>query len=287
MATTSNDTRFENFSRVAEGAYAIVYKAWDTTEGTWVALKQFKDKLSSEIGMPATVIRELSILKFLRTHDNICTLYGLYTRKERMYVIYKLYDTDLRKYLVRYRKRLSRMHKVQAVSILRQVLAGLQHCHSHGVFHRDLKPANIFLNYDGSVVIGDFGLARMGLTDGDFTVYTVTRWYRAPEVILEQPYSFLVDVWSAGVIFSEMARLRVLFPGQSQVDQLAKILNLLGTSGKDLPIEFPGAPESEGDMEAIVPNMGDEGVDLIRRMLSFDPEERITAQAALSHPFFV
>merc|ERR1719502_982695 len=120
------------------------------------------------------------------------------------------------------------------------MLRALVYLHSAHVVHRDLKPANILVNKDCSLKICDFGLARvLSPTEDDSlsqTDYVVTRWYRAPEVVLlASEYTKSIDVWSVGCILCELMGRKPIFTGKDHLDQIKKILAILGTpSGADL-----------------------------------------------------
>ncbi|KAK2492970.1 hypothetical protein MC885_020836 [Smutsia gigantea] len=98
--------------------------------------------------------------------------------------------------------------------LLYQMLCGIKHLHSAGIIHRDLKPSNIVVKSDCTLKILDFGLARTACTNFMMTPYVVTRYYRAPEVILGMGYKENVDIWSVGCIMAEMVLHKVLFPGR-------------------------------------------------------------------------
>uniref|UniRef100_A0A9L0I8X6 cyclin-dependent kinase n=1 Tax=Equus asinus TaxID=9793 RepID=A0A9L0I8X6_EQUAS len=181
-------------------------------------------------------------------------------------------------------------------SYLFQLLQGVNFCHSHRVIHRDLKPQNLLINELGAIKLADFGLARaFGVPLRTYTHEVVTLWYRAPEILLGSKfYSTAVDVWSIGCIFAEMVTRRALFPGDSEIDQLFRIFRTLGT-----PTEatWPGVtqlPDYKGSfpkwtrkrLEEIVPNLQPEGQDLLMQLLQYDPSRRISAKAALAHPYF-
>jgi len=172
------------------------------------------------------------------------------------------------------------------------------------VLHRDLKPPNLLINREGQLKLADFGLARaFGIPVRSYTHEVVTLWYRAPDVLMgSRKYSTPVDIWSVGCIFAEMANGRPLVAGTSEQDQLDRIFRLLGTptlaeyptlaelpeyasllGGGDGPPPYP-APAN--GLASLVPTLPASGVDLLTRMLQYDPGKRITASQALEHPFF-
>ncbi len=132
--------------------------------------------------------------------------------------------------------------------------------HSANIVHRDLKPSNILVNKNCDVKICDLGLGRGGITDdeGDskeetkkkieeekLTEYVVTRWYRAPEVILSpSEYTKAVDVWSIGCIFAEILGRKAIFQGSHYLDQILKITEILG-SPSDEDLDFIEKPEAK------------------------------------------
>lgn len=119
--------------------------------------------------------------------------------------------------------------------LLYQMLCGIKHLHSAAVIHRDLKPSNIVVKSDCTLKILDFGLARATTGNNTFmmTPYVVTRYYRAPEVILGMGYTENVDIWSVGCIMGEMIRGTVLFPGTDHIDQWNKIIEQLGSPSRE------------------------------------------------------
>lgn len=112
----------------------------------------------------------------------------------------------------------------QIRQIIREIAQGVKYLHDQAVVHRDLKPQNVLMNADGRVKIADYGLARMYSLQAALTTVVVTLWYRSPELLLQCDYGFGVDVWSVGCIMAEMYRLRALFPGDTEVNQLIRIL---------------------------------------------------------------
>lgn len=104
---------------------------------------------------------------------------------------------------------------------LYQILRGLKYIHSANVIHRDLKPSNLLVNANCDLKIIDFGLARPTAENELLTEYVVTRWYRAPELLLNSSdYTAAIDVWSVGCIFMELMNRKPLFPGKDHVHQM-------------------------------------------------------------------
>ncbi|XP_010044395.2 cell division control protein 2 homolog C [Eucalyptus grandis] len=218
--------------------------------------------------------------------------------KPMLYLVFEYLDTDLKKFIDSHRKG-PNPRPVPAATVqnfLYQLLKGVAHCHSHGVLHRDLKPQNLLVDKEkGILKIADLGLGRAFTVPlKSYTHEVVTLWYRAPEVLLGSAhYSIGVDMWSVGCIFAEMVRRQALFPGDSEFQQLLHIFRLLGTPTEK---QWPGVttlrdwhvyPQWEPqNLARAVPSLGPDGVDLLSKMLKYDPAERISAKAALDHPFF-
>uniref|UniRef100_A0A183FXV6 Stress-activated protein kinase JNK n=1 Tax=Heligmosomoides polygyrus TaxID=6339 RepID=A0A183FXV6_HELPZ len=191
-----------------------------------------------------------------------------------------------------------------------QMLCAIKHLHNSGVIHRDLKPSNIVVNDKCVLKVLDFGLARKKTVDTAMRMsdYVVTRYYRAPEVILGLPYSEKVDIWSVGCIFAEMINHRVLFPGLDRVDQWSKIVNEMGTPGEDFIAKLGNSaamyvrslpPQVGKPIEEIAPDRNflkdtenvranltaDYGRDLLSKMLVINPDSRYSVEESLNHPY--
>nr|WPC85274.1 extracellular regulated protein kinase [Mytilus coruscus] len=150
-----------------------------------------------------------------------------------VYIVQCLMETDMYKLLKT--QQLSNDH---VCYFLYQILRGLKYIHSANVLHRDLKPSNLLLNTTCDLKICDFGLARVADPDHDhtgfLTEYVATRWYRAPEIMLNSKgYTKSIDVWSVGCILGEMLSNRPLFPGKHYLDQLNHILGILGSPSQE------------------------------------------------------
>lgn len=178
-----------------------------------------------------------------------------------------------------------------------QILKGLKYVHSAGVLHRDLKPSNLLVNASCDLKIGDFGLARTSTESNNFmTEYVVTRWYRAPELLLScDSYDAAIDVWSVGCILGELLARKPILPGKDYIDQLKLIIRTLGTPS-DEELEFISASKARSYIKALpwspapnlmkmFPGASPDAVDLLQRMLQFDPRKRITVEEALAHPW--
>ncbi|KAJ0106334.1 hypothetical protein Patl1_17663 [Pistacia atlantica] len=137
-----------------------------------------------------------------------------------VYIVYELMDTDLHQ-IIRSNQPLTDDH---CQYFLYQLLRGLKYVHSASVLHRDLKPSNLLLNANCDLKIGDFGLARTTSETDFMTEYVVTRWYRAPELLLNcTEYTAAIDIWSVGCILGEIMTREPLFPGKDYVHQLRLI----------------------------------------------------------------
>ncbi|MBN3322885.1 MK11 kinase, partial [Atractosteus spatula] len=159
----------------------------------------------------------------------------------------------------------------------------------------DLKPSNVAVNEDCELRILDFGLARQ--TDDEMTGYVATRWYRAPEIMLNwMHYNQTVDIWSVGCIMGELIKGKVLFPGNDYIDQLKRIMEVVGTPSPELLKKIssehaqkyiqslPYMPQQ--DLEKIFRGANPLAIDLLKRMLVLDCDGRVTAAEALAHPYF-
>jgi len=208
-----------------------------------------------------------------------------------------LMDTDLHR-VIHSKQDLSDQHYQYFIY---QLLRGLLYLHSANVVHRDLKPANLLVNKVCDLKICDFGLARgfaVHEEDSDLTDYVVTRWYRAPEVILtESEYTKSIDVWSVGCILCEMFGRTPLMMGKDHLDQIGKILKTVGSPTEDelswIPTRSAGRKLIDRFAKVPKQNLGDRfpkgnplGIDCATNMLLFDPRQRWTVEQVIAHPYF-
>jgi serine/threonine protein kinase len=170
-----------------------------------------------------------------------------------------------------------------------QMLVALKYIHSAEVIHRDLKPSNILLNADCSLKICDFGLARgLDAEETSLTEYVVTRWYRAPEIMLAcQEYSKAIDVWAVGCIYAELLGTKPLFPGDDYIHQLKLIVDVLGSPSED-DMTFIKSARARSFMQkqagkpkqawsSLFPKASAVGLDLLDKMLTFHPSKRVSS----------
>lgn len=213
----------------------------------------------------------------------------------QLYLVFEYLDQDLKKYMD-YAG--TKLQPKLVKSYLHQLLRGIAFCHSHRILHRDLKPQNLLLDRQGVLKLADFGLARaFGVPVRTYTHEVITLWYRAPEILLgSRQYSTPVDIWSCACIFVEMLTRLPLFPGDSEIDQLFRIFRALGTPSE---ASWPGVTELP-DFKASFPRWVAQpltsackelsadplALDLIEKMLVYEPAKRISARDALQHPYF-
>ncbi|KAK6588911.1 cdc2 kinase [Cryptosporidium xiaoi] len=283
--------KYQKLEKVGEGTYGVVYKAQDN-QGRVVALKRIRLDAEDE-GIPSTAIREISLLKELH-HPNIVSLFDVIHSEKRLTLVFEFMEKDLKMVLDAHK---SGLDDKTIKMYFYQLLRGVAHCHQHRILHRDLKPQNLLINSNGALKLADFGLARaFGIPVRSYTHEVVTLWYRAPDVLMgSKRYSTSVDIWSIGCIFAEMITGKPLFPGTSDDDQLLKIFSILGTPN---PKEWPQLQElplwkqrtfqiyERKSWDSIFPEFCQSGIDLLSKMLCFDPNKRISAKDAMEHPYF-
>ncbi|MBN3307178.1 CDK4 kinase, partial [Amia calva] len=285
--------QYEPVAEIGGGAYGTVYKARDRQSGQFVALKSVRVQTDQD-GLPLSTVREVALLKRLEQfdHPNIVKLMDvcatLRTDQEtKVTLVFEHVDQDL---MLFHTRTVDLCPSLQ--DLMKQLLCGLAFLHSNRVLHRDLKPENILVTSRGQVKLADFGLARIYSCHMALTPVVVTLWYRAPEVLLHCSYATPVDIWSSGCIFAEMFRRKPLFDGNSEVDQLGKIFDVIGLPPEEMwPTDVTlkrqaFKPRPPKPINNCVPEISQEGANLLLEMLNFNPLARISALKALEHPYF-
>ncbi|CAL2042093.1 hypothetical protein CAEBREN_32002 [Caenorhabditis brenneri] len=301
--------RYSNLSFLNAGAQGTVVMADDSVSGERVAIKKMQQPFVMTMSAKRAY-REFILLTTIK-HPNIIRLLNAFTPDtslanfREVYLVMELMTHNLHEVI--HRLRLD--HKTLSFFVY-QSLCAIKHLHTSGVIHRDLKPSNIVVNDRCVLKVLDFGLARKKNVDTSMRMsdYVVTRYYRAPEVILGLPYSEKVDIWSVGCIFAEMINHNVLFPGKDRIDQWTKIYTLMGTPNdefinklgqsaamyvrslrranpKPLAEIVPDSnflPETENPRVNLTSAAAR---DLLANMLKIDPDERFSVEDAINHPY--
>jgi mitogen-activated protein kinase 1/3 len=348
--------RFELIKKVGKGTYGSVFEAKDTLTNEKVAVKNLKSIFEDEIEAKH-MLREICIMRTL-DHANIIKIKDIIIppnseNYNNVYIVMEHAEADLKKLC----KSPTYLDHSQVRFLMYQAICGCRYMHSANIMHRDIKPANILINSNCSLKICDFGLSRsyrrlnQNFNEGAenskreqtgtgadrdntqkkslsrcLTGHVVTRWYRAPEVILmEKEYGKEMDIWSLGCLFAEMLGMirenlphyidrTPLFPGKScfplspdlntngikagypcsEFDQLSLIFQIIGTDqdlsfitdskAKKYVEAFPKTPAK--DLRELYPAITANELDLLKKMISFNPCTRITLDEALNHPYF-
>ncbi|KAL3619135.1 hypothetical protein CASFOL_036705 [Castilleja foliolosa] len=281
--------RFTIIKEVGNGTFGSVWRALSKQSGEVVAIKKMKKKYYS--WEECINLREVKSLRKMN-HSNVVKLKEVIRENDVLYFVFEYMECNLYQLMKDRRKPFS---EVEVRNWCFQVFQGLTYIHQRGYFHRDLKPENLLASKE-TIKIADFGLAREINSQPPFTEYVSTRWYRAPEVLLQSPvYGPPVDMWAMGAIMAELFTLRPLFPGSSEADEIYKICCVIGSPTKtewSQGLELASAinyqyPQVSGvHLSTLMPGVSQDAVNLISSLCSWDPCKRPTAMEALQHPFF-
>ncbi|NWH40920.1 MK15 kinase, partial [Chloropsis hardwickii] len=281
-------------------AYGIVWKAIDRKTGETVAVKKIFDAFRNRTDAQRT-FREIMFLQEFGEHPNIIKLLDVIQAEndKDIYLIFESMETDLHAVI----KKGNLLKDIHKCYILYQLLKATKFIHSGNVIHRDQKPSNVLLDAQCRVKLCDFGLARSLCQLGEarpspaLTEYVATRWYRAPEILLaSRRYTKGVDMWSIGCILGEMLLGKPLFPGTSTMNQIEQILRVIpapSPEGRTLLwgkiaciIFFFLTSRQRVAFEEIFPSSTPlSALDLLKKLLVFNPDKRLTAEQALQHPY--
>ena len=289
---------FSILSIIGHGTFGVVYRAKEEKTGGIFAIKRvFQDKKYKN--------RELEILKDLN-HPNVINLkHFFYTKTEKggnepeifLNCVMDYFPQTLSRILsVNFQSR-KQLDPFIAKLYAYQMMLSLKYLHSKGIAHRDIKPQNILVGQKtNKIKLCDFGSAKKLIPGQKSISYICSRFYRAPELIFgATDYTNQIDVWSMGCVISELVLGRPMFPGATTSDQLVEIIRILGTPTKDdicsmnpyfKDHKFPDVkpiPFEKLFKNRIIPEYF---LDLLSKILVYNPQKRLTAEKALEHAYF-
>ncbi|CAL5097888.1 unnamed protein product [Urochloa decumbens] len=285
---------FEKLAKIGQGTYSIVYKARDLESGKIVALKKVRF-FNMDPESVRFMAREIHILRRL-DHPNVIKLEGIVTSRvsQSLYLVFEYMEHDLAGLVATPGLKLT---EPQIKCFVQQLLHGLNHCHKNGVLHRDIKGSNLLIDGNGTLKIGDFGLAISYDPNNPqpLTSRVVTLWYRPPELLLgATEYGVAVDMWSTGCIVAELFASKPIMPGRTEVEQIHRIFKLCGSPSEGyckkskVPETAMFKPQQQY-RRCVAETFKDfppSAVVLIDSLLSLEPEVRGTAASALQSDFF-
>ncbi|XP_047032408.1 cyclin-dependent kinase-like 1 [Helicoverpa armigera] len=280
--------KYEQLAVVGEGSYGVVLKCRRRDTGQLVAIKKFLET-EDDAAVRKMALREIRMLKKLR-HDHLVNMIEVFRRKRRFYLVFEYLDHTL---LDELEAAPGGLGEDTAKKHLYQLLKGIDYCHQNSIIHRDVKPENVLVSNTGVVKLCDLGFARALAAPGEpYTEYVATRWYRAPELLVaEHRYGPEVDIWAIGCLFAEMLTGDPLFPGDSDIDQLALIIKTVGKLAprhQQVVSRLAGGAAlsgAAGGARGVLPGVG-AARDLLAACLRTEPRARPPAQALLRHKYF-
>jgi serine/threonine protein kinase len=271
---------------ISEGTFGVVYSAYKG--GRKFAIKKLK--MTEQDKDAGIYKREIETLKLL-DHENVVRLYECVTNdRDHLFLVFDYHDYDLKRLILE----TPRLSESFVKNLMIQLFNGLKYIHHLQICHRDLKMANLLINLtDGRLRIADFGSNKK--VSSEMTPDQVTLWFRAPEILLgSRHYGTEVDIWSAGCVFAELLTGKPLFDGHSEIEQIDKIFNLLGAptglnwpSFDLLPLSRTlKVPNTTSRMKIAFKGISENALDLLQKLVQYEPRFRLSAKEALSHPYF-
>lgn len=282
--------KYKKEEKLGNGTYGNVFNATDLQTGEKVIMKRIRFD-QEENGIDSLSCREITMFKSM-SHPCIVNVKDIVSDETCVMIIFEKMDCDLRKYI--------NFSKSMPISLIQsyayQILSGIVYLHSNGIIHRNISPANILINQNGSAKICDFESSRFySVPILPMTPSVTSLWYRSPEMLMGTDlYTPSVDVWSCGCLIAEMVNRHPLFAGDSDIDQLMKIFDILGSPTLEtwpdfqkMPRYHHKLPERKGKpFASCLQTDNSQLIDLLQKMLTLDPSKRINAIECLKHPFF-
>ena len=297
--------KYEILGIVGEGAYGIVYKCRNKYINEIVAIKKFKE-IHDDI-VKKTMKRELKVLQKLK-HENIVEFKEAFKNKSKLYLVFEYVEKNLLEVLEQYPNGLDQ--KIIKILIF-QLCKAVNYLHKNNIIHRDIKPENLLISKDFKLKVCDFGFARNfscnsssynlnnnSENDLKLTEYVATRWYRAPELLIDNgKYGPEVDYWAIGCLMGELIDGNPLFPGENELDQIHCIQKILGNFNKKLNDIFYQNPIFYGKSllnvskpqtleKRYLGKMSKIGIDFLKGLLEIDPNKRLKSEMLFNHPYF-
>ncbi|GMF10207.1 unnamed protein product [Phytophthora lilii] len=286
--------KYRLVAKKGEGTFSEVLKAQNVKDSKFHAIKCMKNHFESIDQV--NNLREIQALRRLSPHQHIVKLEEvLYDQPSgRLALVFELMDANLYE-MIRGRRHYLKPDLVQ--SLMYQLVKSLDHMHNKGIFHRDIKPENILVEDNSKLKLADFGSCRGIYSKQPYTEYISTRWYRAPECLLTDGYyGPEMDMWGVGCVFFEITSLYPLFPGSNELDQIHRIHKILGTPPPEIleifkrkgaaHIDFNFPKEEGTSIAKLIPHASPAAIDLMHKMLAYDPSKRMNAREALRHEYF-
>uniref|UniRef100_A0A914C6R6 Glycogen synthase kinase-3 n=1 Tax=Acrobeloides nanus TaxID=290746 RepID=A0A914C6R6_9BILA len=288
------ELKYSNVKVVGNGSFGVVYVARLVDSGEMVAIKKvLQDRRYKN--------RELQIMRRLDHPNIVKLLYFFFLNsdgRDDLYLnlILDFVPETVYKVARQYNKQRANFPMLLTRLFTYQMFRALAYIHSVGVCHRDIKPQNLLIDPENGVLkLCDFGSAKF-LVPGEPNVsYICSRYYRAPELIFGATnYTNSIDVWSGGTVMAELLLGHPIFPGDSGVDQLVEIIKLLGTPTRE-QIQQMNPNYREFRFPSIRPHpwarvfrstTPPEAIDLISKLLEYNPAARLTPLQVCAHPFF-
>lgn len=287
--------------RLGEGTYAIAYQAHLRHDPSKLfAIKKMKVDANFKDGISLDPLREIKHLSEL-DHPNIIKLHTVFSSKDQniCLVLEYLAYGDIEGL---WKNRQVTYGAADIKAWTNMICRGIWWCHENFVLHRDIKGNNLLIAADGTVKLADFGLARSFGEPGKKSMSTqvITRFYRPPELLYGcHFYNGAVDMWSVGCVIAEICLRNFFLVSETDIGQIDKICEVFGTPTDDnwsgvttlrnyLPPKSNAAKmgKPQSWWRQTFPLLGEDGVDLLRGMVTLDPKKRLTAKQALEHRYW-